>query len=351
MIPRLSQLRRAAALIIVAHAARAQVAALPGELVKNYKLDFAIPDAPAFKLLEVDESAILRPQTVRDISAAFDAFRGQNGSFVVPKQIGVEFSPALLIGNRYLKLSDYQTQRFLYATRLSAATSRDSLNRGQLATGIRFSMKDEQDLRARGAEGTDTLLTRLTKSMADVYSKARDHSGRPPAPIVTNSDEDKILEALRDTVKAYWTDHYWNANSLEIAFAGRASTTDSLGHDPKFDSFGAWGTYANGIGGWGQLLIGAKMGTARDSSGKFHASNTLALRLYLGSNVLKAFVEFQNAIDSKTEAQFLGNSGVELKLSSFGWVNASAGVASTPNGDKPHLISSFKFKTGIPGLP
>ena len=112
------QLWRAAALIVVAHTARAQIVRdlSVSPFVKDYKVDFAIPDAPAFKLLEVDESAILRPQTVRDVAAAFDAFRGQSGTFVVPKQIGVEFSPALIAGSRYLKVSDYATQRFLYAT-------------------------------------------------------------------------------------------------------------------------------------------------------------------------------------------------------------------------------------------
>ena len=353
MKPRFRQLGRVAALVLCAQAARAQIVRdlAVSPYVKDYKVDFAIPDAPAFKLLDVDESAILRPQTVRDISAAFDAFRGQSGSFVVPKQIGVEFSPALIVGSRYLKVSDYATQRFLYATRLSAATSRDTLNRGQLAAGIRFSMKDEQDLRAKGADGTDTAVTRMTKAMLTVYSAARNHSGPPPAPIVLNDDEKKLLEALSDSIKSYWADHYWNANSVEIAFAGRASAADSVGHDPKFDAFGAWGTYANGIGGWGQFLLGAKVGTARDSTGKFHPSNTLAARLYVGSNALKAFVELQNAIDSKTDAQWLGNGGVELKLASIGWITTSAGVASTPSGDKPHLISSFKFKTGIPGLP
>lgn len=341
-----------AALLVAAlsAAAGAQIVRATGlsPFVKDYRIDFAIPDAPAFKLLDVDQSAILRPQTPRDLALAFDGFRGANGTFVVPKQFGVEFSPGLFIGSGALTLGDYQARRALYATRFSAATNRDSLGRGQLAIGARFSIVDEQDIRARGGGGSDPEVTRLTAEVLDVYVGARKRVG-PAAPIVLTDDEKGAVAALSDSIRHYWAEQYWNASSFEVALGGRTQTADSLGHDPKVDELAAWITYANGLRGWGQLLVGGKLGSARDSSGAFTASNALAVRLYIGSNALKAFAEAQQAISSKTDAQWLVNSGVELRVPSLGWIDASAGYAANPSGGKPRVISSFKFKTGVPG--
>ncbi len=123
----------AALALSVAAGANAQIVRATGlsPFVKDYKIDFAIPDAPAFKLLEVDQSAILRPQTVRDLAVVLDGFRGEGNAFVVPRQLGVEFSPGLLIGGGQLHLTDYAARKALYALRLSGATNRDSLNHGQ----------------------------------------------------------------------------------------------------------------------------------------------------------------------------------------------------------------------------
>ena len=37
----------------------------PGNLAQSYSLDFAVPDAPAFQLVHVNPSQILRPSSVR----------------------------------------------------------------------------------------------------------------------------------------------------------------------------------------------------------------------------------------------------------------------------------------------
>jgi hypothetical protein len=340
----------AALTLAVAEGADAQIVRAGGlsPFVKDYKIDFAIPDAPAFKLLEVDQSAILRPQTVRDLVVAFDGFRGNGNAFVVPKQFGVEVSPGLVIGSGRLQLTDYAARKYLYATRLSGATSRDTANRGQLAAGIRFSIVDEQDIRSKGGGGTDPVVTAFTESIRDVYVAARRRAGPPPAPIILTDGERVQVEAVSDSIKQYWAEKYWNASSLELAVGTRAGTRDSLGHDPRVDEAAGWVTYANGLQGWGQLLVGAKLGAARDTGGTLRAANTLAARLYVGSNALKAFAEGQQALTSNTTAQWLLNSGVEFRLPSIGWLNASAGYASSPSGGKGRVISSFKYKAAFP---
>jgi hypothetical protein len=315
--------------------------------VKDYRIDFAIPDAPAFKLLEVDRSVILRPQTARDLVLALDGFRGDGNAFVVPKQIGIEFSPGLLIGGGQLRLADYTARKYLYATRLSGATNRDSLGRGQLATGIRFSILDEQDIRDKSGGGTDSVVTAFTRRILDVYEAIRDRVG-PRAPLVLTDTEQRLIDAVSDSIEQYWADRYWNASALDLAFGARARTADTLGHDPSLDEAAGWFTYANGLQGWGQLQLGAKLGAARDTSGGFHASNTLAARLYVGSNALKGFVEAQQSLASRTDAQWLLNSGVEFRLPGIGWIDASAGYASPSSGERGRVISSFKFRAGVP---
>lgn len=336
--------------LMVGGAADAQIVRAGGlsPFVKDYKIDFAIPDAPAFKLLDVDQSAILRPQTVRDLAVALDGFRGNGNAFVVPKQFGVELSPGLLIGSGRLQLTDYAARKYLYATRLSGATSRDTANRGQLAGGIRFSIVDEQDIRSKGGGGTDPVVTAFTESIRDVYAAARRRAGPPPAPIILTDGERDQVEAVSDSIKQYWAEKYWNASSLELALGTRVTSRDSLGHDPKVDEAAGWMTYANGLQGWGQLLVGARLGAARDTGGTFRAANTLAARLYVGSNALKAFVEGQQALVSNTTAQWLLNSGVEVQLPSVGWLDASAGYASPPSGGKGRVISSFRYKAALP---
>jgi hypothetical protein len=329
------------------HEAKAQIVRSTGlsPFAKDYKVDFAVPDAPAFKLLEVEESAILRPQTVQDLTTAFSGFRGDGSAFVVPKNIGVEFSPGLLANGQKLKLTDYQALKFLYALRFSGAANRDSLNRGNLAGGVRFSLVDEQDLRTSGKTATDTAITRLTASMLAIYSAARNRVG-PAAPLAPTVDEKAALEAFGDSIKAYWARENWNATSLDIAFAGRARTADSLGHDPQLDEVAAWGTYANGLQKWGQLLLGVKVGAARDSAGDYQASNTIAARLYVGSNILKAYAEGQSAIAAKVGAEWLMSSGAEIKLGEVGWLNLSAGFTGPVEG-KSRLVTSFKFKSAL----
>ena len=317
--------------------------------VKDYRIDFAIPDAPAFKLLEVDRSVMLRPQTARELVVALDGFRGDGNAFVVPRQVGIEFSPGLFIGGGQLRLADYAARKYLYATRLSGATNRDSLGRSQLAAGIRFSIVDEQDIRARGGGGTDTVVTAFTQRILDVYQAARVRVG-PRAPLVLTDPEQRLVDAVADSIERYWAERYWNANAVDLAFGARAQAEDSLGHDPSLDEAAGWFTYANGLQGWGQLLLGAKLGAARDSSGEFQASNTVALRLYVGSNALKGFVEGQQSLASHTDARWLLNSGVEFRLPGVGWIDASAGYASPPSGGRSRLISSFKFRTGVPGF-
>ena len=324
---------------------------------RDYKVDFAIPDAPAFKLLEVNESAILRPQTVKALALALSDFRGEGGQFVVPKEFAIEASPALLIGGRYLKVATYNQSKWLYATRVSGATKRDTAGRSHLSMGLRYSLVDEQDLRTDTAFIRNEQVTPLTDQMLAAYRSARrrlgpvDDQGRP-IPIVLNEAEQEQIDSLNREIKRIFAARNWNARSTELAIAARASSIDSMGTDPKFDELAAWGTYAHPLAKAAQLLVGVKLGTRRDTNAVWVRSNAIAGRVYIGSNEAKLFAEGQQALNAgQSTADWLFNSGVEFRIPNVGWVNASAGIESGANGAKPRALTSFKFKAEVPGLP
>ncbi|HCV43785.1 MAG TPA: hypothetical protein DGH68_09905, partial [Bacteroidetes bacterium] len=123
--------------------------ARPDSLQKSFRVDFAIPDAPAFTLLGSEPSNILRPTTVREFSVAFSDFVSNGSSLTIPRTFGVEFSPGLIISGPKLSLTDYRKLDWLYRLRVSAATQRNGNGNSStdMALGVRTSVIDESDLR------------------------------------------------------------------------------------------------------------------------------------------------------------------------------------------------------------
>jgi hypothetical protein len=318
------------------------------------KVDFAVPDAPAFKLLEVSQSAILRPQTASELSFALSGFRGANNAFVLPQELGVEISPALIAGGERLTLQRFNAQKWLYRTRLSAATRRDSTGASTLAAGLRFTLVDEQDLRTDENFAADEQVTPYTARILAVYQAAGDRRTREErlaeAPIEPNEAERAQIDSLRAQIKELWKERYWNANSFEFALGVRALTADSLGRDPEVDEVAVWTTYARRLNDWGQVLFGARLSSARDSTGERRQSTALAARLYAGSNAIKLFVEVQQTMREGATASWLTNGGIEVKAGPLGWIDASAGLESAVAGAGARALMALKIKLGLPPI-
>lgn len=51
----------------------------------SFKNNFSIPDAPAYLLLEVEPSDILRPETPRDLALGFAKFQTESGGIGIPR--------------------------------------------------------------------------------------------------------------------------------------------------------------------------------------------------------------------------------------------------------------------------
>lgn len=322
----------------------------PSSLAAVYRVNFAIPDAPAFELLAVDPATILRPQSVRELALGFASFRAPDGSLTIPRAFAIELSPGLLVRGGDLRVRDYNRQKLLYALRLSGAVLRDSTAPGasRLAFGARMTLVDEADFRTDTAYAVSDRVTDLTASILAVYLQARRRVG-PTAELVLLPDEEAQIERLNERIRERWAARYWNADVAEIASAVRAATADSAGRDPRIDAVALWGTYAKGLGRWGQGLLGVRLGAERDSLGaELRRAAGAGVRLYAGSNRYKGFAEAQQQQRAGRGATWLANAGFELAVASWLWATFSAGVVHEDERAETRVVTSFVLKTGVP---
>jgi hypothetical protein len=343
-----------AALLACAAPARAQTGLVP----PDFRTNFAIPDAPAFELLAVEPGTILRPQTPRELVLALTKFQGAEGGFAVPGAIAIEFSPGLLIGGGAMTQERYRRERLLHATRLSLAALRAGTGEGpsRLAIGVRLSLADE------AGYGTDRDFPpglRVQPALDSVHAitiQARQRviraSGlRPDQVEVAPLDpgEREAVEALARRIARIWADRYWNAGRLDLAFAARVRTADSLGHDPRVDALSAWGTLARPVRAWGQVLIGGRLGAARDSlAAPLRGEGSVSARFYAGANRAKAFLEGQGSWRRDEAPDWFLNGGCEFAVAEWFWLDFHVGIERLPGG-RSRLSTGFKFKTAVPG--
>jgi len=324
----------------------------PSDLSKDFRLNFIIPDAPAFKLIDVDESKILRPTSVRELGVGVSDFTGADNSILtIPRAFAFEVAPFLLLSGKNLTLKDYQSKPALYRLRVSGATKRLQGESGpsQIAFGLRVSLIDESDLRMNTTY-IDTV-TEITEKINSIFVAARKRAGPPPNnEIVLTPQEEEMINNLNKKIKEDWTEEKWNADVLDIAFALRATSSDSTGKNLETDKYSFWTTYGHGLGKNGQWLLGGNAGFERDSTGgDFKFDWSVSSRIYIGANKFKGFIEAQAAKMESKDLNFLLNSGGEVSIGKDIWLVFSAGAERSGETDDWNVVSNFKFKMGIPG--
>lgn len=346
-------MRRLAALLFLGAAAGAAWPAGAGGqvdslLAQQFETDFAVPDAPAFMLLSSVPSAVLRPTSVRALTAGFSGFAGGTDALVqLPRAFAVEFSPLLLARGTRLSLAQYQRRPTLYRTRVSIATQRSGAGSAtELALGARVTLYDQGDLRMNPRYVA--AATGVAAAINDVYVGARRRTGPPPAPIVLTEAEQDSVNRLMEPVRERWADSAWNAGAFEIAFGALAAATDSLGHDARMRSYSTWATWARGFGDWGQLLVGGRGELARDSvgTGELQPGGSLSARLYVGANAYKFFLETQGSGHRARAPEWLLHGGGEARVRPSLWANFGAGVRW--DAGTPRLVSNLGLRVAAP---
>ena len=323
-------------------------------IATRFKIDFAVPETPAFSLLQVSKGSILRPGTVREFAVQASSFVSSDGSVSIPKEFGLEFSPAMLIQGPRLTLDAYNrslASHALYRMRLSAAVKRPGDRATQIALGIRTAFVDKADLRSNRQYVTDAteIATAINQLFAEQNRVQPFTADREMTVEDLTPDRRARMEELAKRLRKRVEDRDWNADLLEVAAGLLAGSRDTTGNDIAVNQYAAWLTYAKGLGKWGQLLLGGRAATVRDSvSTKFKSAGTLGARLFAGVNQYKVFLEGERKLASGGDTSML-NGGGEARFASGGWVQFSAGFQWVGH-EKAKLVGNVTVKLGVLGL-
>jgi hypothetical protein len=320
-------------------------------IATRFRIDFAVPEAPALSLFQVSKSSILRPGTVREFAALASDIVSDDGKVTVPEELGLEVSPAMLIAGPRLSLSAYQKAPWFYRLRLSAAVKRQGSRLTNLAFGLRTAVLDRADLRTNPGYVQDA--TDMAREINDIF--ADQNREAPPTPGTELSLDDLTperrarLDEVAERLKKRVEERAWNADILDVAAGALASARDSTGADLSLMQLAGWLTYAKGFGRWGQLLLGARASALRDSlTREFSGGGSVGTRLYAGVNQYKVFLEAERRWTTGDDESLLGAGG-EARLMNGGWIQFSTGL-SWAGGGKPKLVGNATFKLGVLGL-
>ncbi len=338
-------------------------------LHKKYRVEFAVPDLPAFKVLGSTPDEILRPSTPELVSIVASTLA--HGG-VLPEDLALEVAPLVMFKANRLTLSDYQRNRLLYSLRLSVGTTNELSDSGAVTrlagVGARVTLFDGGDLRTRRdyldtvdmvlhelVAWADSIETELMMEYGwddDTLHADPDLSTRLDY-LVTQETEryEKQLGAtfdqrLRD-IKQDFKARNWNKAKLDLAAAGLFAQNPS-GNRVTATRASCWLTGAVPLGGWGQGLLGASASWYPDEMAGEDWSAIAGLRFYGGINRLKAMVECQ--YEYLATGNLLVNCGAEVNVWNGIWFTLAAGMEwedFTANGPA-YLVSDFDVRFTLP---
>ena len=323
------------------------------QLAKELAPNYAVPDAPAFNILNENPDNILKPSSVKDMGIAFADFLGEDERITLPKAFALEFSPALLINGKNLSLEAYRKSDWLYRLRVSLATKRQDVSTASdIALGIRFSTEDESDLRSNIEYINEA--TELSQKIQSKIDEVRMSLG-PTATMEQIESDSGVVQTKRSLLNEFlkkwdvekWNEDNWNADITEYAAAVKASSEDSLAKNLKLNRISVWYTKAKKLSTWGQYLLGIYGNYEKISNtDKYESSGSLIARLYAGNNKFKLFAEAQATLIDDQKPKWLFDSGIELKAAENLWIDLTAGIEV--NGQQETvLVTGFKFKFGL----
>jgi len=326
------------------------LAQLPGT-VGAYKVDFAVPDMPAFKALGADPSELLRPS---DPKAFALMLADQTSTFrLIPQSFAAEFAPARLFSAGKLTVGEYTSHAALYNARVSLGSLRrsDSTGGSAVAGGVRMTLGNSSDFvrhvvdlrdgvygrasrdfrqanRARRDSLPDTTFTRLQNDYAD--SLARDSVDRRIGP---------IRDKYRDN---------WNGSTFDVAYAISFESPDSFTHGLAPARHLAWISWSLPVVSWLQGVAGANGAYSRpDSAWVFDYSG--ALRLAGGINEFKLNLDGQYKHDgAEGRTVWLVGFGAEVMVFSGGWVDFALNWEKDATGGGVRFVPGIKYRYTMP---
>jgi hypothetical protein len=323
----------------------------PDAFLNKVRVDFAVPDAPAFKVLQNDPSSVLRPASARDVAITIaDLFQGGK----IPENYALEFSPGLIFGN---SLTRYQENPFFYRARISFATKSLENSARQVGAGIRLTLWDETDLRMdktlqaeliKLGEQSVNLLAECVSELEDegIDDEQSDYQG-----LLNERLEEKGFEKISpliDKRREIAKKKKWNAPIVEVGFAMSALSGDSLAKNLAVDSYRWWLAGAFPLGSEGQIVAGLNGGITKNTNGELkNSESNFGLRGYYGNNQQKVFFEGGIRAASEFLPSLSFNIGYEYNLLNGLWADISLGLIKK-EGSKFVSNSSLNFRFATP---
>lgn len=343
-------------------------------VLEKVKLNFAVPDIPAFKALGVDPSFILRPSAVADFAFMLGSFAG-NGFSTIPKDVAIEVAPGLLIKPWYT-LQDYREKaglRLLTKTRISFGTNENEETKvNDISAGLRTTIFDKGDFRLNEAFQKENIFSKMELLQGELSKRLRVVQRRMGIDVFADLDPERqkeIRDSIFTTVQtdagfmldtvvknsiAKYKKENWNASRMDVAYALLLRSPDSLIGKIKLNKHSFWTTIAIKPGAkntWAQLLLGVNNAVYKENNSwvnEFIGN----LRFYAGTNKFKGLFEMQ--YQNKNKALNLSGStlftqlGVEVSFFNGMWIQFSTGIINALEGNnksalKSNLNLSFSF--------
>lgn len=373
--------------------------------LSRMKLNFIVPDMPAFKSLGTEPSNLLRPSIPQAFAVAISEFYSQQ-KFIIPNSFAVEISPSLLLnakkGNQALQ-DRYAKNRVLNSFRISLGSGRDtsfSPTGRNLALGFRINLvndgemaTDMEELREISEKlGEFRIATRaIRKAFAGKYIDqvkiwAKKFNVQPEREIDRAAGPDDITdwdlildENLSDTAWKKKYDEFvgqqrapefdawfiaekeryrkanWNANKFDLALSVLGSSKDSLLGSARFSRIDLWGTFALRSGASAQTLFGLNVGYGSIDSllkvndDKKYLHLAVPVRYLVGTNRIKGFCEVQyEYLQQNKSNNGLFNLGAEVNPLDGLWLNFYGGINFNASAGSSYFRTNLDIKITLP---
>ncbi|MBD1208404.1 MAG: hypothetical protein H9535_08240 [Ignavibacteria bacterium] len=335
------------------------------ELQAKLLNEYAVPDIPATKILDVQPDNILRPTTPKALAVSIAQAASNTGLGAIPAAIALEFSPYIFIKNGLpsQKSNYFQDNNFLNNLRVSLATTSEAQTRA-MAFGVRYTVIDEvnksqtaecnkmfglftniADKNFDKGDIVDIILARKYGKNVQEYKRMKNdfslydslYSKENKEYLKNVQESDLVLSVQLEAEKQIDSlfnilsnDTLWSNNILDIGFAVRGSSSDSLFSSFQLRQAQFWGTYAVRSSSKLQIVVGANIWYGIQAAAKESDKNKLgisgAARLYYGANALKIFGDITASYYSTEEqsGRFSIALGIEARINENIWLELSA---------------------------
>ena len=328
-------------------------------------VDLTVPESPAFTVLGVTPSTVVRPASPKAFTTSLLNGLDQNGKFQTG--LAFDFTPYMMFNGENITIRDYNDHymtRLLSRTQFSFATTKGASsddNATRLAVGLNLTLWDRGDPRVYHPErGDDDVLQCFANSLQLPPIIA---PNTPPDEITRINAANKAAnDQLADTCRDRARKANWNRSSWVIAYAPSwiSKTGDTTGY--SWNGGAAWTSIAYGFEGisalerMGQLIFHARYRSRErapdpDNAGRFLTQNStfFGARFRAGSpkfglNIEDTFIR-NRVIGGRTDNLHRFSIGVEARITdNLYFVISSGGHVGADNDQrKGFVISSFKY--------